>query len=376
MKKALSLFLALCMVFTTFPVWVMAQEVDTITGLSEEIIGFSALAQTEKTVALGTSLKDLDLPATLTATVQAVHSVEEEARPDSGSVGEDPSTPDEALEEPADDAVSGDEDTPAPAGALEGPAEGSGISAHDTSSTAEQMAAASSPGEEADQPEETGKTTRTIAVTWASQPEYDANAEGEYLFTPVIEGYTVSAELPQIKVTVQFTPAPAALGMLLGSTGSILSIQVSTADELMAAIPDIATNGTIFLTDDITLTETVTINHSRSFTINLGGKTLDGGASTCIQHNGSGILTIQNGKITANTDTNKHTIELNSSSGGLRVIDATVENTSYGNGIVSWSAITIEGGTVKAAKNDAIEIKGQGGLNISGATIEGAVVWY
>ncbi|MGI6403399.1 MAG: InlB B-repeat-containing protein [Oscillospiraceae bacterium] len=41
MKKALSLFLALCMVFTTFPVWVMAQEVDTITGLSEEIIGFS-----------------------------------------------------------------------------------------------------------------------------------------------------------------------------------------------------------------------------------------------------------------------------------------------------------------------------------------------
>ena len=41
-----------------------------------------------------------------------------------------------------------------------------------------------------------------IPVTWASQPEYDMDTEGEYIFTPVIEGYDVNTELPEIIVTV------------------------------------------------------------------------------------------------------------------------------------------------------------------------------
>lgn len=45
------------------------------------------------------------------------------------------------------------------------------------------------------------ETTVDISVTWTS-PDYDPNTEGEYVFTPVIEGYIVSAELPEITVAV------------------------------------------------------------------------------------------------------------------------------------------------------------------------------
>ena len=332
-KRLFSILLALCMVATMLPIPALAEETDPPMEESQEIItAFAPLEETEITVAPGTSLEDLDLPETLTVTVQTSASDEGEPAAESGSAGEDTSTPDEASE-PADNAASADEDTSTlveVSGELSDDASTAdeNTSAHDdtTAEPAKDSGAGTPAEEENDRREETGKTTRTIPVTWVSQPEYDANAEGEYFFTPVIEGYTVSVELPQIKVTVKPIPAPAALGMLLGSTGSILSIQVSTADELMAAIPDIATNGTIYLTDDITLTETVTINHSRSFTINLGGKTLNGGANTCIQHDIGGTLTIENGNVIANTSSpSSAAIQLNSSS-GLMLKDVMVEN--------------------------------------------------
>jgi len=356
------------MVATMLPVPAVAEETDTPveeigmeetgapveeTGTLEEesqgiIVAFVPLEETERTVAPGTSLEDLDLPKTLTVTVQTAAPAEEED--DAASADEDTSMSDEASGKPVDDTENSDGDTSAPDHVSAEPADGYG---------------AASPAEE------TGETTRTIPVTWVSEPEYDGNTEGEYLFTPVIEGYTVSAELPQIKVTVEPTPAPTALGMLLGSTGSILSITVSTAEELMAAIPDIATNGTIYLTDDITLTETVTINHSRSFTIDLGGKTLNGGSNTCITHKGGGTLTIQNGYLLANTSSmTSATIQLDSSS-GLMLKNTMVENNGYGIKSYSSGDVTIQGGKVKAGANAAISIEGRGNLDVSGATIEG-----
>lgn len=41
-----------------------------------------------------------------------------------------------------------------------------------------------------------------VPVTWTSSPAYDGDAAGIYIFTPAIEGFTVSAELPVITVTV------------------------------------------------------------------------------------------------------------------------------------------------------------------------------
>lgn len=41
-----------------------------------------------------------------------------------------------------------------------------------------------------------------VPVTWTSSPAYDRDAAGVYIFTAVVEGFTVSAEAPVITVTV------------------------------------------------------------------------------------------------------------------------------------------------------------------------------
>jgi len=144
-KRLLSMFLALCMIVTMLPVSAMAEEIHTTIGGSGEIISFAPLAETEKAVSLGTSIEDLELPETLTATVRTAVSIGEDAVQDSGSPKT--ATPTTATEP------------------------------------------------------EWEETTGDIPVTW-DWPDYDPNTEGVYVFTPVIEGYTVSAKLPELTVTV------------------------------------------------------------------------------------------------------------------------------------------------------------------------------
>lgn len=57
-------------------------------------------------------------------------------------------------------------------------------------------------------------------MTWDS-PDYDMNTGGEYVFTPVIEGYTVSATLPEITVTVDEILAVAPTSVALRSFDTI-----------------------------------------------------------------------------------------------------------------------------------------------------------
>lgn len=89
MKRILSMFLALCMATTMLPVSAMAEELHTTVGASGEIISFAPLAETAKTRALGTSIGDLKLPETLTATVRTAVPADENPVQDSGS----PETP-------------------------------------------------------------------------------------------------------------------------------------------------------------------------------------------------------------------------------------------------------------------------------------------
>lgn len=155
-KRLLSMFLALCMIVTMLPVSAMAEEIHTTIGGSGEIISFAPLAETEKTRALGTSIQDLELPETLTATVRTAVSIGEDAVQDSGSPKT--ATPTTATEP------------------------------------------------------EWEESTVDVPVRWIS-PDYDMNTEGEYIFTPEIEGYTVSAPLPRIVVTVgEMPPIAAARG--------------------------------------------------------------------------------------------------------------------------------------------------------------------
>lgn len=150
MKKILSMFLMLCMVVTMLPIAAMAEEADSTCGAKKEIIAFAPLnhRQSEKTVDVGTSIEDLELPTTLTATVRT--------------------NPDTVVD-----------------------------------------SVYSSENEE---------THVDIPVTWTSKPEYNMNAEGVYVFTPIIEGYIVSAELPQITVTVE-------AALLLGMVGLMSTVE-------------------------------------------------------------------------------------------------------------------------------------------------------
>jgi len=58
--------------------------------------------------------------------------------------------------------------------------------------------------------EETGvqEIIMPVSVDWVSIPDYDGDTAGTYIFTAEARGYTVSAELPQITVTVEAEKAP------------------------------------------------------------------------------------------------------------------------------------------------------------------------
>lgn len=174
-KRILSIWLSVCMILTMLPISAMAEEAGISIDASGEIIVFAPLAETEKSVPTGTSIEELGLPDSLAATVRKAvitdNSTAEEPVRDSGS--------------PEAGSVS-DNLMVVPPGAAIG-AETNGQ--RDTG--------------EATEPE-WQETTLDIPVTWTS--EYDMDTEGVYVFTPVIEGYTVSADLPEITVTVGAQP--------------------------------------------------------------------------------------------------------------------------------------------------------------------------
>jgi hypothetical protein len=163
-RKLLSMLLVLNMLLTMLPMLVVAQEENMNNDPREEIVAFEPIEEREKTVSVGTSLEDLELPEDLTATVRT-----------------------------SPDIVTGNSD---------------GF--------------------------EYEETLVDIPVTWISQPEYDMDTEDNYVFTPVIEGYTVSAELPQINVIVEAQMAP----MMMLSMGA--PTEVGSFTDLESFPPSLA----------------------------------------------------------------------------------------------------------------------------------------
>lgn len=225
MKRLLSIILTLSMLFTLLPGRVLAEESYSNISASQEIIAFLLLTETERTVTPGTTLEDLELPETLTATVRI------------------------NLETVA--------------GSIYG--------------------------------SEYEEATVAIPVTWTSQPGYDMNTEGVYVFTPVIEGYTVSAPLPQITVTVQAV-------MMLQSFSLMSSDNVAQIVEtgypcptVQDAVYAVADGQTIQLLKNITISgpDSIEIKDDKSFTLDLNGYVISkSSVGTAISHSGSGTLTI------------------------------------------------------------------------------------
>jgi len=197
-KKAVSLFLVLSMILTMLPVSAIADEGDTAAGLKGEITAIVSPAETEKTVEAGTALEDLGLPEYLTVTVWPYPPA------DNTDIVSDPK--EEIIEEPVanedteDDTVEGtvSEET---AGGSE--TEDDEIDAEAEANTEVDKNVISVTEEDTlRENSEIETITLDIPVDWVSEPEYDGDIEGIYVFTPVIEGYTVNTELPQITVTV------------------------------------------------------------------------------------------------------------------------------------------------------------------------------
>ncbi len=324
--RLLSMFLALCMIVSMLPVSAMAEEIHTTIGGSGEIISFAPLTETEKTVSPGKSGEDLELPETLTATVRTAVPADENPVQDSGS----PQT------------------------------------ATPTTSTEPQWE----------------ETTVDIPVRWVS-PGYDMNTEGEYVFTPEIESYTVSAPLPEIVVTVgEMPPLAAARGLVTPMSATTYGIwvggvQVTDAnkdDVLDAANYEGAT--ITYDPDTSTLTlDNATINAAHNGTWIDSATTAYYGiyAETALKIEMVGSNTVigksQSGSASIGIYTGG---SLNlSGSGSLYVSGGTGK---FSVGIYSTGSIAIEGGRVTAAgvaaTQTSMAIASNGDITISNEGVE------
>ncbi|EHQ90653.1 cell wall-binding protein [Desulfosporosinus youngiae DSM 17734] len=157
---------------------------------------------------------------------------------------------------------------------------------------------------------------------------------------------------------------------------------VSNEADLNTAITNVPEGGTIILGNGIALTATVTIasGNTKSFTLDLNGKTLvSSTGNSAIVHNGSGTLTITDtaggggGKITCAYDLG--TIELKV--GSVVVTGGTVANTAttglaiFNEGVGS---VVVNGGTVQS-KYGSITNKSTGSVSVTGGTVESSAAF-
>ncbi|MEW9122278.1 MAG: hypothetical protein AB2421_06145, partial [Thermotaleaceae bacterium] len=308
-KRLLSMFLVLCMVLTMLPVSAMAQEAHRIIGGGGEIIAFASLAQTEKTVTVGTFLEDLELPETLTATVRA-----------NFGFGMQADTNQQTVTDSVYEVILVD-----------------------------------------------------IPVTWTSQPEYDMDTEGEYVFTPVIEGYTVSAQLPEITVMVE---AVMMQGMIAPLSAIGYDIWVGDTRVTSANAGDVLGDGRVSYTPAAEGTiQTLTLNGANITTAFMGSDSKYG------IYAGDSLNLVLEGNSTvggsSSLDTNLTTSigvnvfgDLNIS--GTGSITVTGGNASFFSRGIVVSNFTVSGGNVTAIGGNA-EMDSRG-ISVTNFTVSGGNV--
>lgn len=271
-KRILSIWLSVCMVLTMFPISAMAKEVDSSIGMSGEIIAFAPLAETEKSVPTGKAIEDLEFPETLTATVRTAVAA------DSGT-----------AEEPVQDSGNPDNLTEA------------------TSSSALQVGV--NEQQEAASPKWEEKTVE-IPVTWTAEPEYDMDTEGDYVFTPVIEGYTVSAALPEIIVTVGTQPLMMALRTGAPDTYGGFSVSIDEDGAAPTYTDGILTFGTAgeytvgMDGENDSTSDVIVVNTTGEVKLNFDGVVIEAPNGSSTAQDGATALTVTSGTVTLNVMAN------------------------------------------------------------------------
>jgi hypothetical protein len=311
-RKLLSIILTLCMIVTLMPVSLMAEETYDALDTKEQIIAFNEDLETEIMVPVGTAADNLGLPEVLTATVKTTSEVEKVSGDDLGDWGDV------------------------------------------TTSSAIEI-----------------KITRQIPVTWISEPEYDMNTEGEYVFTPMIEGYIVTAKLPEIIVRV----GEGAAKRMLMMTGA--STTVFDESKLQETIDNAEDDVTIVIGNMLRISQAIIIDDdlNKNITIDLNGNTVYGYMEEpIIQHRTQGTLTIVDSRNKGCIQNNfGNGIEI--TSGGTFIIESgTIE--ASGNYVIrnDSSIVNMRGGrfgnNISSNLTDGIINVGTGVINISGGIID------
>ena len=160
--------------------------------------------------------------------------------------------------------------------------------------------------------------------------------------------------------------------------GDEASIGNTGYDTLQDAIKAVADDDTVTLLADITLKEPIYIGSEISFTLDLNGKTLDGGSSMAIQHDGTGILNITDnsgggvsiGQVKSAGGEDVATIGIGN--GGHLVLADSAMITATGGGIgifnIGSGSVFIAGGDVNATGGTAIK-NGEGEVTVAGGAV-------
>lgn len=313
-RRILSLFLTLCMILSMMPVSLMAEEKDIMPDEKEKIVAFNDALETNITVPKGTAIEDLKLPKTLNVTVRAVP---ENSVPGAGE-----------LEDWSDVTTSQALDI---------------------------------------------EFIRDIPVVWTSEPEYNMTTQGEYVFTPVIVGYMISAKLPEIKVIV----GSAEKNMLLMAGASTT---VKDESELQQAFENAEDGETIVLEKSITVSNPIIIDDEtdKNITLDLHGYYLSSSIEgAIIQHKTKGTLTIINSGTKSGYAIKNYkgrAIEI-TAGGTLTIAGEKVTIQAEGDCVIQneSSTVNILGSTIDAAgsSTDGIQNLGTGVINLLGGSIYG-----
>ncbi len=338
-KRILSIWLSVCMVLTMLPISAMAVEADIPAGTSGEIIAFAPLAETEKSVPTGIPIEDLGLPESLTATVRTAVTA---GIGTSGEPVQDSGNPDNLTEATPGSA------TPT----------GSGEQAKADKTTEPEWSI----------------TTSDIPVTWTS--EYDMHTEGVYVFTPVIEGYTVSSVLPEITVTVgEMLPIAAARSLIAPQSTTYYNIWLSNVQVTDANKDNITggriTAGTVSYNSDTNtlILKDVTIGHAYF----PGDNTYSIYAEQDLK-----IVLEGTNRVTGESYNNNKSIGIYNATGELDIsgdgsLNVSSEPGSISYGIYAKGNLTISSGTITAtsasSSGTSSAICSEGTVTISGGEV-------
>ncbi|MEL7564512.1 MAG: cadherin-like beta sandwich domain-containing protein, partial [Dehalobacterium sp.] len=375
-QRLLAIALSVAMLLGLLPVSAFAESSALSMVTSGEIIAFEPLpeATANQIVPLGTSIDKLNLPETVTATVYL-------------AAASDVSVPEQ--KEPAQDSSEPEQQTKTPLTEGE-PQSGEGESASGdpapatTKSVSEPDASGASvqSGQKTNEPETTENTV-PVQVTWVPEPEYDGDTVGVYTFTAQVEGFTVSAALPAITVTVEAVPALIAGPLAVTESTDYVDAHGNPQDPVQAIVinnlnkPSSLTDSWYVVKGSVAITD-LTVDGNNVNLILADGCTLTANGSINMNGtNGKTGVTVPEGKTLTiyaqSQGANAGTLTATGKSsgagiGGIAGIDGGSDGGNCGN-------ITINGGTVTATGGSGgAGIGGGSGGNGGNVTINGGTV--